>query len=1120
MTCKKPIFTLLILFFGLASIAQKQSLWNYSNNLERYNSSGLISKSNSKESKSAFMELSSLGIYDLSLYLSNNIFNSPNKLLIGISKTKNAKVESDIVNYIYLEKESIAINSKIYNPNSQVKSIQTKRRINVTNTEDYVTLKYDDKELLSLKEPTGKYYLVLIYRGDSGRVVDYSRLKLVNNGNNLDKSKIINFRSTKDLTYNDKYGLTKNWDHDDWNSVSISNIPIKRKTNFSINQVKINSTGNSIFGLTYNSKIESKNNILCGILFENDKAFGINQNNKVTDAINFKKGDEFKISVVNSRVYYLHNGIPFYNASFKNEEFVYIAQSIFNSKLTTGQLYLEKDVPSFSEILNKNRWTISGYSNYNNSIRNIEFNLKNNLQQFSANNTQLLTFLTTNIISDPSTINREFIRNNSIIIRNSFKPFNMRIITEMDRNGIPSYREEFVPTQYFSNLSSHNININVPTYVEQCDKYIHFAVIDNQSNSLTYISSKKLVPYTSTKEIRNFQFLGAPYHRDLGNASLRFEFPATICETHEASISLTYGNQDMPIDCEQIIEQKVDKKIFTIKGINFSEYNSCNTKIFMNINIKDLESGQSINTRKYLPVLCRDRFSVIDLRLSSDREPVQVIVEEIDGKIILDGHINLGTPGNIFPNPNPQPSKMSIQEIRDKYNNGNAPSLLHQDISIGRIGSSESGLNSLQPDNVAMFGDTDSKILTRNRNRLWRNSFIPYTIDQSKFTNMEINNLRTWLTELDNQTNLTIVELEDVSIFEELSSIISRSSLDYVNFTKRSIGERGYSLFIGRKGGKQSIRFGRNRNITQYDVYHEFLHAIGFWHEHNRPDRDDFIVVDFEPLGNLDASVNYGIKHTIQSNGMDYDYNSIMHYGGEIDTDGDRIAETTIMSRRDPLQINNCSGAGGNVGGTIMTDCDYDAINLAYPVNIDPTETINLRLFDRFNIEITEISTSENNEERADWITAPDYFIVADVRYGSIVDSDLVWSERFIQETIPKEGNRITPDDPHLNFSMPRNTTVIRLRLALREHDSILGIWETGSELCDASPIDGNSIASIVIDVISGEVFLTNSTYNIDEGDLIGNIYVDESYFLEGFEEDENGRVRGQIDFNLAISNQ
>ena len=84
---------------------------------------------------------------------------------------------------------------------------------------------------------------------------------------------------------------------------------------------------------------------------------------------------------------------------------------------------------------------------------------------------------------------------------------------------------------------------------------------------------------------------------------------------------------------------------------------------------------------------------------------------------------------------------------------------------------------------------------------------------------------------------------------------------------------------MGRLGlGKQGLSLGTNC-LTIPIILHEIGHALGFWHEHTRPDRDDYVDVHYsnilpEYLKNfekLEDSVTFDL-------GVGYDYNSIMHY--------------------------------------------------------------------------------------------------------------------------------------------------------------------------------------------------------------------------------------------------
>lgn len=50
---------------------------------------------------------------------------------------------------------------------------------------------------------------------------------------------------------------------------------------------------------------------------------------------------------------------------------------------------------------------------------------------------------------------------------------------------------------------------------------------------------------------------------------------------------------------------------------------------------------------------------------------------------------------------------------------------------------------------------------------------------------------------------------------------------------------------VGRQGGSQTVSFDddcflRSRAST---IKHEFMHAVGFWHEHSRTDRDEYVKI-------------------------------------------------------------------------------------------------------------------------------------------------------------------------------------------------------------------------------------------------------------------------------------
>ena len=59
-------------------------------------------------------------------------------------------------------------------------------------------------------------------------------------------------------------------------------------------------------------------------------------------------------------------------------------------------------------------------------------------------------------------------------------------------------------------------------------------------------------------------------------------------------------------------------------------------------------------------------------------------------------------------------------------------------------------------------------------------------------------------------------------------------------------------------------------------VVHEIGHAIGFFHEQSRSDREDYVKINWSNI-RLNRSFNF-LKSITENFDTPYDYNSVMHY--------------------------------------------------------------------------------------------------------------------------------------------------------------------------------------------------------------------------------------------------
>ena len=204
----------------------------------------------------------------------------------------------------------------------------------------------------------------------------------------------------------------------------------------------------------------------------------------------------------------------------------------------------------------------------------------------------------------------------------------------------------------------------------------------------------------------------------------------------------------------------------------------------------------------------------------------------------------------------------------------------------------------------------------------WPGGIIPYDI--SKLTDAQ-------------QTNALRAMQRWMDTGAQITFIPRTSELEYVNFTGK-IDKGNNTSHVGFKKGTRS-----DINITafwwrqgEWMPAHELGHVLGFFHEHSRWDRDQFVTVHYENIkpgrqGDYDwvPRTNWIVSST------PYDYRSIMHYrtcwASKCEsecTDGDGSSKCAVL---DPIGT-NYDRVIGQWGDNKISALDAEKARLVYGI--------------------------------------------------------------------------------------------------------------------------------------------------------------------------------------------
>uniref|UniRef100_A0A182PCD6 Metalloendopeptidase n=1 Tax=Anopheles epiroticus TaxID=199890 RepID=A0A182PCD6_9DIPT len=193
----------------------------------------------------------------------------------------------------------------------------------------------------------------------------------------------------------------------------------------------------------------------------------------------------------------------------------------------------------------------------------------------------------------------------------------------------------------------------------------------------------------------------------------------------------------------------------------------------------------------------------------------------------------------------------------------------------------------------------------------WPNAIVPYVI-RNTFTASQRSTILSGMAQIAAATCVRFVARTSESIFLTIGN-----------------GESGCWSYVGRstRNSENQVNLQSPDCVDIGTVVHELMHAIGFYHEFTRPDRDEYVSIDRTALRseyqtNSFFEDNYGkmAANEVVLYGRPYDYGSVMHYS--------KYAAAASRTRPVMNNLKPWTGDFGNDNG--LSAADIIDINYMY----------------------------------------------------------------------------------------------------------------------------------------------------------------------------------------------
>jgi len=146
----------------------------------------------------------------------------------------------------------------------------------------------------------------------------------------------------------------------------------------------------------------------------------------------------------------------------------------------------------------------------------------------------------------------------------------------------------------------------------------------------------------------------------------------------------------------------------------------------------------------------------------------------------------------------------------------------------------------------------------------WPDGIVPYAYHPS-LSAIQQANVEEALARLNSRTRISLVPADSAEAAGYDDYVLFEPSNGCASYVGRQLTENAQSLWVADSCSVGSI-------------VHEIAHAIGLFHEHTRPDRDNKVTIAWDEIIENKA-FNFEIYDDGAESWGQYDYGSIMHYG-------------------------------------------------------------------------------------------------------------------------------------------------------------------------------------------------------------------------------------------------